>query len=293
MSHLLPVSPLGRLVSIFGLCLLLGAASQPPAPAPPEPSQQPEDLPAPENEESENQNAEPEATALATEQPEPQEETPEPPEAASIEQSEPAVGGWTDPLLVLFSSVLAAVGVLQFLIFRETHRMNLAVQRAYVGLSPAPPGLDFSEHAPPGLALELDVADRGFTVTLIVKNHGATPAEVLGISLTVWVSDRPLPEKPQYTGPPVGDDSQFFLMAGEQYNNVWPLSFTKEQLEGVRGGHKVWLIGYVDYRDKFSRKHRGGFARRYHPRRIGNNLDVELKADYNYDTQLSKKTFWS
>ena len=133
--------------------------------------------------------------------------------------------------------------------------------------------------------LERDGADRRVTVTLIVKNYGATPAEVLGISLTVWVSDRPLPEKPQYTGPPVGDDSQFFLMAGEQYNNVWPLSLTKEQLEGVRGGHKVWLIGYVDYRDKFNRTHRGGYARRYNselidpktPLKQRNNLEVDLK----------------
>jgi hypothetical protein len=76
--------------------------------------------------------------------------------------------------------------------------------------------------------------------------------------------------------------------------NQWELRplFPPDVMQMIASGARtLWLIGYIDYADKFDRTHRGGFARRYIPTPLPgtvNNLVFELTPGYNYDWEIDE-----
>lgn len=88
-------------------------------------------------------------------------------------------------VVALFTVVLAVVGCLQWRIYRQIHRSNKVVERAYVALSHTHPGL---QPFPAGAQTA--------KVEVRVRNHGNTPADVTAISLRLWTTAAPLPKVP-------------------------------------------------------------------------------------------------
>ena len=132
-----------------------------------------------------------------------------------------------------------------------------------------------------------------------VKNHGRTPAHILGGRLTIAFSDygTPAPVMPSHSGiaiPPI------FLVPGhcmKHADTVSSLGRDKimgatQPLEVVGLGTdpqpplELWLMGYVDYRDKFRGAHRGGFGRRF-DRNVGDLTFDQANAALNYDRPLT------
>ena len=54
------------------------------------------------------------------------------------------------------------------------------------------------------------------------------------------------------------------------------------------GAIGAWLVGYVEYQDRFGHRHRGGYARRHDPAQPQNNLVFELHENYNYDIEIEQ-----
>jgi hypothetical protein len=161
------------------------------------------------------------------------------------------------------------VGCLQWRTLNETLRSNEIIERAYVGLS----------HEPPGVAV-LPTVPLTARVSVRVKNHGRTPASVTEISLRLLISSAPLPPEPPY-GP--ASPVAAVLTAGDEFFVALPI--TASQLAQIGAGAAAYVLGYVDYRDQFSRGqvHRCRYARRYDAQspRNGNNLVFVTEAGYN------------
>ena len=160
------------------------------------------------------------------------------------------------------------------------------VERAYVKLS----------HAN-----DLRLQGNGhLAVRMEIKNWGRTPAQItdMVIGCDIRTSRVPLPEHPPYPGRVGKNVVHAFLVAGEGFFVTNPIKrvFTdEERLSIERGTQVLTLMGYVEYRDKFDRTHRAGYARTYLPHRPGDLMNV-LPADnlvfvtqenYNYDRQYN------
>lgn len=161
------------------------------------------------------------------------------------------------------------------------------IERAYVKLSPYPPGIQFAD-------------DGVFNVSLRVENFGNTPADITDVLMKCLIldSEDQLPESPSYQRTRTSDSYAAFLVKGEWFTYWNPEWFTlnKDEVELIKSGRKtLFLIGYVDYTDRFGTKHRAGFARYYWPSADnpnkgggGNdrqNLYFVRKAGYNYDEE--------
>ena len=195
---------------------------------------------------------------------------------------------WTDIAIVGFTLGLFAVAALQFAALRQSQEHNLTVQRAYV---------DMSHKSPPGLTLNLDGPEPRATVTMVIKNHGATPATVTRVQLGAWIGNQDLPDEPSYPDPAsVRLAGEAVLMPGESFTTRFSLTMSSDQRdELLQHTQHLTLIGHVDYRDRFNRAHRSGYARRYteNPLDPGNNLVFELKEGCNYDKPLDTGPSWA
>jgi hypothetical protein len=182
--------------------------------------------------------------------------------------SAPIKGVDATVLVAIFTLILAWIAWRQWVSYRRG-------ERAYVTLS------HYSDRGVPALQLDLD--GRVAMVTVRVKNFGNTPATIRRVSLALRVSRDRLPRRPRY-GPP-DDDIGFFLVKGDHFDVTPSLAISTEDAERIVDGAPVWLIGYVDYRDAFRRRYRGGYARRYDPDPASgaNNLIFESQRGYNYD----------
>jgi hypothetical protein len=156
----------------------------------------------------------------------------------------------------------------------------MLTERAYVDMS----------HDQPGF-----VTMEGATgVSVAIKNHGKTPATVTAVNLTFLQHGWPLPPTPEYNEN-LTVRTRTVVMPGERFTHerrhaligsgqsALPESVATPGLQGVH----AWLIGYVDYRDRFGGRHRGGYGRRYRPN-PGNNLVFIDEDDYNYDRPREK-----
>jgi hypothetical protein len=54
----------------------------------------------------------------------------------------------------------------------------------------------------------------------------------------------------------------------------------------LKGSLNIHMLGFVEYRDVFGRKHRSGYARRYVHKSANNNLVFVTKRGYNYDVDI-------
>jgi len=181
----------------------------------------------------------------------------------------------SDVLLAVFTLLLVVVGVLQWCTLNATHKSNNVVERAYVALSHLPPGLEFPDADPPAAR-----------VSARVRNHGNTPADVTAISLRLVARTTPLPDTPAslYAAP---EKITAFLTARDKFfvRRSWPLA--ANDFEKIKAGTaRLYLVGYVDYQDRFGRRHRHGYARVFDGTSPGNNLVFVTNTGYNYDVTL-------
>jgi hypothetical protein len=158
------------------------------------------------------------------------------------------------------------------------------VERAYVTLS----------HAPPGLRTEN--VEGQLSVQISVKNFGTTPAKVTDILMKpiVLPNNQSLPKRPDYArvwGPIL---PQAFLVAQEEFFYDVAFNISLEQMAAVNNAftHTLYLIGYVDYIDQFGQRHRGGYARMYKPLtgllQHQGNLVYVVQEGYNYDRRRTR-----
>ncbi len=174
-----------------------------------------------------------------------------------------------DSWLALFTLLLVVVGWLQWRTLQATHRSNRTIERAYVGLSHAPPGVQAIAGSPPAA-----------WVSVRVKNHGRTPATVTEVLLTLLISSV-LPAEPPYA---LGRPVAAFLMAGDEFFER--LSITAGEFAQIQAGAPAYVLGYVDYQDQFGQRHRSGYARRFDATSPSNNLMFVTEAGYNYERLL-------
>ena len=285
------------LIAAITCTVLVIGASQPPDDAPPETSQSPGGRASEQDEE--NQNA-----GQTTATPQPSAVTGpvlvEPDSAdrvGELDDGQSSSDSFFDVALILltgalvvFTGGLVIVGYLQ----RKTtqasnklteatneiadtaNRMNHAIYRAYVDLSHRPPGLELSQ------------SSSNANVQMTVMNHGETPADLSGVLLRLVATNDPLPDTPPYGSASVQPVS-IFLNAGESVNFPWSMQVPSDVIQQIEaGGIGAWLVGYVEYDDRFGRKHRNGYARRYEPAQPQNNLVFELHENYNNDTEVEE-----
>jgi len=130
--------------------------------------------------------------------------------------------------------------------------------------------------------LNLEVISDSLRFQMEIKNWGRTPIQVTHVFLSTYVVDvgDPLPPKPPYG---ISKPFHAFLVSMEPlyfWMNV--LGSIGDQKREIQEGNKtLYLIGYVDYSDKFGNKHRGGYARQYGP--LGPDLTFVIQDGYNYD----------
>ena len=194
--------------------------------------------------------------------------------------SDGPVEGWTaEKSLVVLTFVLAVLAFLQWRTYVQTLAANKEIERAYVDISHAPEGLGFVAGRPP-------------TLKLSVKNHGRSPGDVTSFILSMIVVEPggELPDAIAYPWQPVKTHpAQLTLMPSEKVSltmmdNWAPLD--QAAIEKFRSGKaSLFIVGYVDYIDRFGSRHRSGYARRFEPaaREGTNNLIFVTKPGYNYD----------
>jgi hypothetical protein len=158
----------------------------------------------------------------------------------------------------------------------------MLAERAYVKMS---------HHSGPGLRFDPNGVLVMFSIE--VRNNGHTPADVLGGVLDLKFDA--LPDKRSYRRMATDEFPGTFLVANDNVNWNGVLRADAEDLRLARlGQRRMWLVGYVDYRDRFKRRHRGGYARRFDqrfedttPEPERNNLVFDESAGHwNYDEEL-------
>lgn len=170
---------------------------------------------------------------------------------------------------------------------REQVAHTRTIERAYVKLSHSAPGLDVQVNT--GLIY----------IKMAVKNFGQTPADITNIffkPVVISPMNAPLPKTPDYSG----DAAVFpkaYLVRDEEFFIFHVLKISREEIISVKDwSAALYVIGFVDYIDKFGDRHRSGYARKYAAARDDrksyetdeefsqrNNLIFVTEAGYNYD----------
>jgi len=174
--------------------------------------------------------------------------------------------------IAAFTLGLLIVGLLQWLTYRATLATTRETERAYVVLSHQT--RLWGDEVNPTLKRALDI--RGDThsgrqhkvwFTVEVQNHGRTPAEVIGGGMWIRTSPEAYPPVTPTLEPPARyavNIAPAFIVP----NSGWaftasiqcPLEVMTRIMEGTE---RLWLMGQVDYRDRFNNEHRAGYGRWY------------------------------
>jgi len=197
----------------------------------------------------------------------------------------------------VFTGFLVVVGLLQIgamvfqgvIYWRQLHTTR-AVERAYVTLSHETrrwvDGEDtrraFDPRGPANGPVEL-------VFRFQVRNDGRTPTDVLSGGLwlhhlpNAFPQSHPMPIIP--AAQPVHVDPAFLVPKKCTFAETL-LSLDAETWANVKAGSEhLWLIGFVDYRDRFGQCHRGGYGRHYN--RHTGYLDFDdTTGRLNYDRPL-------
>jgi len=116
-----------------------------------------------------------------------------------------------------------------------------------------------------------------FRVSVRVKNHGRTPAEITDAVLVHEVQDRTtiIPDNPDYGAPRHKIPATSFLVTDDEFNFTEDFAISAAEREDVEAARKVLVVyGYVDYIDKFDQRHRAGYARVYIPATTDENFEA-------------------
>ena len=153
-------------------------------------------------------------------------------------------------------------------------------ERAYVSMS----------HTPSGLT-QLPPPDSVYMVEMQIRNEGRTPATITDVVLDVSVlgETESLPAILNY---PVNSPEavpEIFLYADGFFYSERRFPISVDVMNDIQTCKKTLILfGYVDYIDKFGRRHRSGYARRYTPTDRKNNLLIAVKKGYNYDRERQR-----
>ena len=181
----------------------------------------------------------------------------------------------------------------------EAKAIKLA-ERAYINVSPFPPGLSFGENATHG----------SYLVELKITNVGRTPATITDTTIITRClpKNEKLPIELDYTQAIRTPGTVFlaptdFVQTGEQatfkgLNSDSPIKIA----ESVKNGEvRFVILGYVDYIDTFGQRHRYGYAREYDYKRdiVGNRSPEKFRernnfvfvpeTNYNYDCEYTNQ----
>ncbi|HYN08035.1 MAG TPA: hypothetical protein VES67_11645 [Vicinamibacterales bacterium] len=124
-----------------------------------------------------------------------------------------------------------------------------------------------------------------------IENSGRTPAHILG-GIIQHVRDLPAHsyEPPRDITNDRGHIPGNYLPAQDRYRQKMDFMLTMEEMTAISDS-RLWLVGYVDYRDAFKALHRAGFCRRVkHSSDTKNNMFVDITCEpYNYDTEIDEQ----
>jgi hypothetical protein len=196
----------------------------------------------------------------------------------TIEKMDEIATGQTDDMRV---SITQATRVAD--IYDATLATNKTIERAYITLANTSTGLN-SPNVTELMRLvggddnsqDATIQVGHVSVTFEVKNHGRTPADLLGGIVSLAIGNNP----PQSTSPTKYFRylPPFFLVSGD--TKSWSPTFLLPQdlLEDIQKANgQLWVIGYIDYRDKFGDRHRCNYGRHYIPSLwAGNNEGLLL-----------------
>ena len=178
-------------------------------------------------------------------------------------------------VIACFTGWLIRVGYLQRATTEATLATNKQISRAYIDLS----------HVEPGLRRD---GDGGFLITLVMKNNGRTPGDVL--TGRIWMS---MTDKPGFQWvrlieiskiPPAFINPNERLTIGDIKVKVTPEALAKTLT--------AWIAGEIYYRDRFGDVHVAGYGRRYFQALPANNLVFDESTEgMNYDRVVKNPEF--
>jgi hypothetical protein len=193
---------------------------------------------------------------------------------------------WSVLAVASLALALGAVGAIRLAVRRAVRRAIRRIERAYVSISCVPPGLVIDE--PPKDGPEASEPQE-LRIAIEVTNRGGAPANITAYLLTHHIGQG-LPEDPPYAKARPSS-AKAFLPADHSFRFNCVLALGAKDMAVVRTGQaRLWILGYVDYRDNFQKRYRSGYARRWNPRSAesGNNLVIEAKPRYNYDRERDR-----
>lgn len=198
-----------------------------------------------------------------------------------------------------FTGFLVGVGVLQIFVlvfqaviyWRQLHTTR-AVERAYVILSHETRKWVEGDENRRAFDVRGDPSSERLEMVFAfqVQNEGRTPTDVLGGGLWMhhlpdaFPQSKPIPMVPATQ--PVHVDPAFLVPRGLTFAETLIFLDAETWARVQDGSEHLWLIGYVDYRDRFGKRHRGGYGRHYN--RHTGYLDFdETTGALNYDRPLT------
>jgi hypothetical protein len=137
-------------------------------------------------------------------------------------------------------------------------------QRAYIDISYDPPGLKIETFEVSGT--DHPAPEQRVQLVLKIRNGGNTPARVTAVLVDFVFTEKPLAPIPvcdsrriERMRRPIARDDHF----------IFPVTRDLEVAAMKRAqrepGWELYVIGYVDYIDRFQKRHRAGYGYRYTP----------------------------
>ena len=160
-----------------------------------------------------------------------------------------------------------------------------AADRAYIKMSHMRPGLIFNEP----LADVMYGTVRTGDVMIEVSNIGKTPARITAFVMTYFTLSQgePLPPLPPYDrGRTERPEVRTTMYGTDAMSPNFKMNLSIDEFTTIHARtSRLYLLIYADYIDQFEVRHRAGYARRYDPESLVNNLVLVTQRDYNYDIQ--------
>jgi hypothetical protein len=183
-------------------------------------------------------------------------------------------------LLVIFGT---AVGVLQLFvliaqatIYRQMKDHTLVIERAYVAISHAPPGLKFGYEDTSGN----DVSRQDAAIKIKITNHGNTPARVTKAVIHQWIVREPIQplsmsEIHSFYDSSASDSIEAMIAPNDSLYLPKVLKIPVADIKTVKSmGNmfsdcktplRIFVVGYVEYWDRFEKRYRSTYARMFDP----------------------------
>jgi len=175
-----------------------------------------------------------------------------------VTQNAGALTAFATILLAVVTLALVAIAIAQWTAARRSNEHFQATERAYVKLSHYPPGVQFIQN----------MGAPHIVMAVQIKNHGHTPAHVSDVYIDSRIvpADQGLPATPLYPQLEGREVAAAFLVANDEFLHRVDLGITNADHAAIMDGtSELYIVGYVDYQDKFGQRHRGTYARAYEP----------------------------